>query len=144
MDSRIVKFLGRHHVMTLATVEALQPWCSNLFYAFDKKHYRLVFTSSESTRHISEVLNNPLVACSIVLESRVVGRLQGAQICGRLCDASLDAHILEQCRTLFLKRFPYVALNLERLWYVDIESAKYTDNTLGFGKKLYFSRNDQY
>lgn len=140
MDIAIVKFIKRHHVMTLTTVEDNIPWSSNIFYVFDKDNCRLIFTSNPQTRHIVEALKNPVVACSIVLESRVIGRLQGAQISGVLHDAELDEVKKAQCKSLFLKKFPYVALHLDHLWYVDIESAKYTDNTLGFGTKLLFQR----
>mgnify|MGYP000112824588 len=33
IDPRIVRFIGRHHVLTLATVAGEQPYCSHAFYA---------------------------------------------------------------------------------------------------------------
>ena len=45
VDERIVKFLKRHHVMTLATATADgEPYCANAFYAYDTENNRLVFT----------------------------------------------------------------------------------------------------
>lgn len=140
MDIAIVKFIKRHHVMTLTTCRNNIPWSSNIFYVFDSVNHRLIFTSNPETRHIAEATRNPMVSCSILLESRVIGRLQGAQISGVLHDAELDEIEKSGCKALFLKKFPYVALHLDHLWYVDIKAAKYTDNTLGFGKKLLFEK----
>ena len=79
---RIEKFIKRHHVLTLATVSAEgTPYCSNAFYAFDAGREVLVFTSDDSTRHASEMAANPRVAASVVLETRIVGKVQGVQIC---------------------------------------------------------------
>ncbi|MFQ9504260.1 MAG: hypothetical protein ACLR1G_10405 [Alistipes indistinctus] len=34
VDERIVRFIGRHHVLTLATTVDDVPHCSSLFYAY--------------------------------------------------------------------------------------------------------------
>ena len=55
-DQRIVKFIKRHHVLTLATTnEAGEPYVANCFYAYDAKRNRIVFTSDETTRHGQEM-----------------------------------------------------------------------------------------
>ena len=79
VDERIARFLGRHHVLTLATAADGTPYCANAFYAYDKGRNRLVFTSDLSTRH---------------------------------------------------------ALAELTLWALVPDYLKFTDNTLGFGKKL--------
>ena len=46
IDPRIVRFIGRHHVLTLATVAGEQPYCSHAFYAYAperKLHLFVVF-----------------------------------------------------------------------------------------------------
>lgn len=138
LDKRIASFITAHHVLTLATASDGQPWCANMFYAFDPHLVELIFSSADSSRHIAEAGVSDRVACSIVLESRVVGRLQGAQISGRLVEAVGDE--LERARKLYLKRFPYAVLHLDKLWVVKIDDIKLTDNTLGFGKKLYYAK----
>lgn len=136
VDKRIGDFIAAHHVMTLATVKESKPWCANLFYAFDRQGMRLIFSSAQDTRHIEEGLDVPEVACSIVVESRFIGRLRGAQIEGRLSEVSGEDG--ERCRAMYLRRFPYAALRLERVWTIDIRTVKYTDNRLGFGRKLFY------
>ncbi len=134
MDSKIYKFIERHFVMTLATQSQNGVYCSNAFYAFDREGVTLVFSSDKSTRHGGEMVNNNQVAASIVLETKVVGKLQGVQITGRTYEASAED------RKLYISKFPYAALADLSLWRVEIDYIKLTDNTLGFGKKLIWNR----
>lgn len=129
IDDRIVKFIKKHHVLTLATSSEAGVWCCNLFYAYHAG--RLIFTSKRDTRHIAEGENRS-VAASIVLESKIIGNLKGAQIVGHLISGE-DAD-----KAIYLKRFPYAALSLESMWVISITSIKFTDNKLGFGTKLHF------
>ncbi len=131
----IVRFVRKHHVLTLATSGRDGLWCANCFYAFDPARGELLFTSSPETRHGREMAENPRVAASIVLETRIVGRVQGLQLTGTLRAAD------EVGRRLYLKRFPYAAVADLHLWALEIEEAKLTDNTLGFGKKLLWKRS---
>ncbi len=140
MDSRIIKFLSTRHIMTLATTSGGKAWCCNLFYAINKERGWLIFTSNPETRHIEQGLENPEVALSVVLDTKVVGKVRGAQITGTLHDAHANAEALKVCKSTYLKRFPYAALRLDHLWYVEIKEVKYTDNRLGFGTKLFYSR----
>lgn len=126
--------------MTLATATlASDLWCCNIFYAFMSDSLELVFTSGTDTLHIAQLTANKQVAASIVLSTRVVGRLQGVQLTGQVTEVTdSKAH-----RDAFIKAFPYAALSLKELWSMKIETAKYTDNTLGFGTKLYYGEPDQ-
>ncbi|MFI3295449.1 MAG: pyridoxamine 5'-phosphate oxidase family protein [Rikenellaceae bacterium] len=133
MDPRISKFLRKHHVLTLCTSIEGQAWVSHAFYVVSSTG-DLVFTSAPQTRHIYEGEINPRVAVSVVLESRIVGRLQGIQITGILHQGD------ESDKKAYIKRFPYAAASLEPMWRVEILTAKLTDNTLGFGKKLHYKK----
>lgn len=132
LDERIVKFLKRHHVLTLATLSADgAPYCANAFYAYDAKRNRLIFTSDNATQHAQDMAANARVAASVVLETRIVGKVQGLQICGTAVRGD------ESDRKAYIRRFPYAAAIGElHLWSIEPDFMKYTDNTLGFGKKL--------
>ena len=134
IDERIVRFIGRHHVLTLATSDDEGIWCSNLFYAYDKTEGRFLFSSGDDTRHARQMRANPHVAASVVRETRLVGRVQGLQIAGTAEPAD-DAG-----RRIYLKRFPYAAVMELQLWQLRPSQLKLTDNTLGFGKKLIWKR----
>ena len=131
MDERIIKFIKKHHVLTLATVNSEgMPYVANCFYAYDNKRNLFVFTSDLTTRHGSEMAENSNVALSVVLETRIVGRVQGLQITGKAERGDEEAH---RC---YIKRFPYAAVADLNIWMVTPTLMKLTDNTLGFGKKL--------
>lgn len=137
-DAKITAFLKKHHVLTLSTTIDNQPWCANCFYAFHEPSMSLVFTSGFETRHIKEGTQNPKVAGSIVLETSVVGKIQGIQFSGELLLPEGD--MADQVNHVYLKRFPFAALMDTTLWALRIDYAKMTDNRLGFGKKLIWSR----
>ena len=127
----IVRFIKRHHVLTLATTnDKGEPYVANCFYAYDAKRNRLIFTSDDTTRHGMEMVAHERVAVSIVLETRIVGKVQGIQICGRAMRGDSEA------KKNYIKRFPYAAVAPLTLGMVAPEMMKLTDNTLGFGKKI--------
>ncbi|MFI3265995.1 MAG: pyridoxamine 5'-phosphate oxidase family protein [Rikenellaceae bacterium] len=143
VDPRIEKFILKHHVLTLATSHDNKSYCSNMFYTYLPEHKALVFTSSESTLHGQQALLNPDVSASIVVESKVVGILQGAQICGTIksqSDQSIPEQIKTDMRNSYLKRFPYAIAAELNLWLLEVDFIKFTDNKLGFGKKLIWQK----
>lgn len=133
-DKRITDFIRKHHVMTLATSAGEKPYCANLFYAYDAAENCFVVTTDGATRHGAEAERNPYVAGSIVLETRIVGRVQGLQFEGTMLRP--EAQCLAAARACYLKRFPYAAAMELQLWIIAPDFAKLTDNRLGFGKKL--------
>ncbi|MBR1961453.1 MAG: pyridoxamine 5'-phosphate oxidase family protein [Alistipes sp.] len=137
VDKRIVDFIKRHHVLTLATTSGDGvPYCAACFYAYDKERNRLIFTSDDSTRHAQEMLRNRTVACGITLETRIVGKVQGAQICGTAERGN------DEDKRVYIKRFPYAAVAPLNIWAVVPTFIKLTDNTLGFGKKLIWNSQE--
>lgn len=137
-DSKIIAFLKKHHVLTLATVSGDQPWVANCFYAFIEEQMVFVFTSGFETRHIQEVSLNNKVAGNVVLETSIVGKIQGIQFSGTLQLAKNEE--LVTAEKAYLKRFPFAALMDTTLWILQIDYLKMTDNRLGFGKKLIWER----
>jgi len=136
MDERVIKFIRRHHVLTLSTVsEAGEPWAAHVFYAWDAGRERFVFMSDDATAHSAHMDACREVAVSIALETRMVGRLQGCQIRGRAVRGD------DAARRAYIKRFPFAAAADTPVWTVEPDYAKFTDNTLGFGKKIIWQRD---
>lgn len=133
-DQRIVKFLKKHHVLTVCTTVDDEPWCANCFYVYLEEENAFVFTSDSETRHGREFLLNSSVAGSVVLETRIIGKIQGVQFQGTVTIA--EGERLKRAERAYVKRFPVAALMDTHLWFVDITMLKMTDNLLGFGKKL--------
>lgn len=137
-ESKVIQFLKKHHVLTLATVLDGQPWCANCFYAFREESLEFIFTSGMETRHASEAIANQKVAGSVVLETSVIGKIQGVQFSGTLIKA--EGETLIKANSLYLKRFPFAALMDTTLWVLTVDYLKMTDNRLGFGKKIVWEK----
>ena len=140
MDERIPRFLKKHHVLTLATTVDNRPHCANLFYAWLEPEQAFVFTSSLDTKHARDALTHSEVAASVVLETRVVGNVQGVQIRGEMYRP--EGELLYRAKARYLRRFPYAAVMDLELWLLEPKWLKFSDNTLGFGKKLIWERNE--
>lgn len=139
IDSRIKDFIEAHHVLTVACVsQSGAPWCANAFYVFDDQEAGFIITSEEKTLHAQHFLENPQVAGAVVLETEEVGKIRGLQFSGtvRRCGGGL----FDRCRLKYLRRFPYAVLKGGEVWLLAVDRMKYTDNRLGFGKKLLWER----
>ncbi|MCD6366521.1 MAG: pyridoxamine 5'-phosphate oxidase family protein [Bacteroidales bacterium] len=137
-DERIYKFIKKHHVLTLATVQANEPYPAHCFYAFDAENKRVICSSDFDTRHAKEAIENNLVAGGIVLETKTVGKIQGLQFQGIM--TPLTGEDLKIGKKIYLKKFPYALLMETTLWEIKFTFLKLTDNNLGFGKKLIWEK----
>ena len=120
-------------MLSLATFGEGLSSCS-VFYALDPSNHSLIFASDEETEHIQNIMRNNFVAGTIALETKVVGRIKGLQIKG-----SVQKCITTEEENWYYDRFPYAKVMKPILWKLKFESIKMTDNTLGFGKKLFWS-----
>jgi uncharacterized protein YhbP (UPF0306 family) len=149
IPERIEKFIRKHHVMTVATVQDGRAWCAHVFYAWMHDEGLFVFTTDTSTRHGREMLGAPQIAAAIALETKKVGIIQGLQLEGavkptrggeddaeEMPDVAINAHFARKAQRAYLRRFPYAALSDLSLWVLRPTRMKLTDNRLGFGKKL--------
>ena len=134
VDPGIIRFFRKHHVLTISTTVDNEPWCANCFYVYLEEENSLVFTTDKDTRHGQEFIKNPLVAGSVVLETKVLGKIRGIQFQGIVSEPEGD--LLKKTRRDYLKRFPVAALMDTHLWIVKLTHIKMTDNRLGFGKKI--------
>jgi hypothetical protein len=138
VDERIVRFFRKHHVLTIATSVNDEPWCANCFYVYLEEKNALVFTTGHETRHGKEFLKNKVVAGSVVLETPVVGKIRGIQFQGIVSEP--EGELSKTVRKSFLKRFPVAMLMETHLWIVELTHIKMTDNRLGFGKKIIWTK----
>ena len=140
IDKRIIKFIHKHHVLTLATSNENEPYCANCFYVYLEDENCLVFTSDKSTKHINDIKNQKLVAGSIVLETIIIGKIQGIQFQGIINEPK--GELKKKVKKAYLKRFPIAMLMKTTLWIVELTFIKYTDNKLGFGKNLIWEKKE--
>jgi uncharacterized protein YhbP (UPF0306 family) len=136
IDESIIEFINNHHLLSLSTCKDNLPWSASCFYAFDKNNFVFVIASDEKTLHVKNLLINPNYSALIALETKEVGKIQGLQFRGVINKSSSKE------KALYLKTYPYaIALN-PTLWTLSVEYLKFTNNKLGFGKKLEYKRSE--
>ncbi|MEF2074688.1 pyridoxamine 5'-phosphate oxidase family protein [Consotaella aegiceratis] len=135
---RIIAYIEENRVLSLSTVRGSIPWATNCFYAFDADAMALLFLTELSTRHGGELCDNDAIAGTISSQEASVAKLRGIQFSGHA--RQLAGEALERGRQLYVGRFPVAALHPAPLWTITLDLVKYTNNTVGFGTKLYWRR----
>lgn len=133
---KILVFIKEHHLLSISTCKNDMPHSANCFYAFDKDKFNFIIASDESTRHIKELHVNPNFSATIALETTQIGKIRGLQFNGIVQKASTKE------KALYLKEFPYALALNPTLWTLHVKHLKFTDNRLGFGKKLIYKREE--
>ena len=137
-DKRIIEFIKRHHLLTLATSKDNIPYCCNVFYVYNEKNNSLIFSSETKTKHATDFIDNPNVAASIALETKDVEKIQGVQILGKIVEPK--GKEIDNATKQYLKEFPYAKKMKLYLWEMKLTFIKMTHNKLGFGKKIIWGK----
>ena len=143
LRSRVLAFLGEHHVMTLSTVGSDGPWAAAVFYAHDD--LKLYFLSAPGSRHTENLARDPRVAATIQRDYDDWPGIRGLQLSGTAGAVAPEDEA--RVRALYQRRYPLVgggagvpraimeALNRIR-WYELVPQDIYLiDNTLGFAHR---------
>jgi len=138
LPDRLIKFIEEHHLLTLAVSDETDIWCSHAFYVFIEEEAAFLITSEDHTRHIQLAQRRDVIAGGIALETDKIGDIRGLQF--KAVIDKCDDSFLGPYKMKYLKRFPYAILKGGDLWRLTITEAKFTDNRLGFGKKIKWSR----
>lgn len=133
MIEKIESFIRQHHLLSLATMGE-RLWCCSMFYAYDPQSISFIVASEETTEHMRNVVQNPKVAGTIALETKIVGKIQGIQFTAEMGVCS------DALKGLYFEAFPYARAMNPTLWVIRLDEVKMTDNTLGFGKKIIWKR----
>lgn len=134
---KISSFLDQHHVMSLATTNFTELSVCSLFYAFSLEKLSFIVASSDETTHIKQIKQNSHVAGNILLETKIIGKIQGVQFRGEVSEIE-DSEL----QKLYFKAFPHAMIMKPKLWQIKVNHFKMTDNRLGFGKKVIWNETD--
>lgn len=105
LRTRIERFLGTHHVMTLATASYNGPWAAAVFYASDRLD--LYFVSWHGSRHCADFETGSTVAAAIHGECRDWRRVKGVQLEGLA--KRLSGKERARAQRLYGSKFPRLA-----------------------------------
>ncbi len=140
-EKRIVDFIKEHHVLTLATCSENNAWCAHCYYVWLKEENCFVFTSGAESKHVQDVNENPKVAGSVVLETSIVGKVQGIQFRGTMEIPEKD--LASKAKIAYFKKFPLAIAMKTTFWVFHVDYIKMTDNRLGFGKNLIWESGEK-
>lgn len=138
MDKKILNYIKKNKVLTMATSVNHQPYCAICFYVFDEQNNSLVFLSDATTKHITDAITNKKVAGTITTEVVTVAKIQGIQFTGEFVNPTKEQEI--HFYDKYYSKFPFAKAKPSPIWGIELFSIKMTDNTLGFGKKLMWNR----
>ena len=139
LDERAVKFLQKSHLSSVAvTDEEGAPYAFNAFYAFngDDLNPAIIFASDENSAHARAFSRSDAVSGTVALDTKIIGKIKGAQFSGKVSLASKAE------REIYFARFPYARAVKGEIYKIVLERVKFTSNTLGFGKKILWSKGE--
>lgn len=138
LDKIILKYINAQSAFSIATCAENIPYCATCFYAFSESSDSLVFKSERRTRHIVEALINNQVAGTILPDKSDLGKIRGLQFSGVFQEPS--GNLLDEAKKAYYSKYPFAAAFKGEIWVIELISVKFTDNTLGFGKKLQWNK----
>lgn len=136
----ISRWLNKQHVLSYCVGGNDELWCANAFYYYDAQRVAFYLLSETSTRHGGLIGAGTNVAGTINGQPKTVALIRGVQFRGRIrmMEESEGATV----RALYCKKFPVARVMTAPVWEIRLEELKMTDNTLGFGKKLHWLREN--
>lgn len=135
----ISRWLAKQHVVSWCVAKEGELWCANAFYVYDPQRVAFYLLSEETTRHGQMTGQQAPVAGTINGQPKTVALIRGVQFKGEI--RLLSGEEAEEKRTLYVKRFPVARMLSAPVWELHLDELKFTDNTLGFGKKLHWLRD---
>lgn len=143
LGERVLDYLRGHHVMTLATHGDSGPWAAAVFYVNDG--FTLYCLSAPSSRHGTNLAQNPRVSATIQEDCADWPEIKGVQLEGAACEISGEEE--RRARSLYGEKYPVVgklaqapaaivkAMAKVRWYKVVPERLYFIDNSAGFGHR---------
>ena len=134
----INRWLVKQHVVSWCVANQGALWCANAFYLYDAQKVAFYILSEEKTRHSQMAGSQASVAGTVSGQPKTVARIRGVQFAGEI--RKLEEAESVALRARYNRRFPVANMLSAPMWEIRLHELKFTDNTLGFGKKLHWLR----
>lgn len=135
----LIRYLKKQHVLSLCATDGDDMWSANCFYIFNETRMAFWLMTEPDTRHGQLMLANPRIAGTVNGQPKTVLLIKGVQYRGRIQLLSGEQETL--ARQAYQKRFPVAKKVSAPLWEITLDEVKMTDNALGFGKKIVWTRS---
>ena len=130
----ISRWLAKQHVVTWCVQQEGELWCANAFYLFDTQKVAFYILTEEKTRHAQMSGPQAAVAGTVNGQPKTVALIRGVQFKGEI--RRLEGEESDLARKAYNRRFPVARMLSAPVWEIRLDEIKFTDNTLGFGKKM--------
>lgn len=139
MNEHFDHFLEEHTCASFACLDSQgRPYCFTCFYAVDLNLGLLFFKSSSDSNHASYLLSSSNVAGTILPDKLNKLQVKGIQFEGKVL--AFDDALARSASSHYYKKNPMAVAMAGDIWTVQLNRIKYTDSTLGFGKKIIWER----
>ncbi|EPK7359086.1 YhbP family protein [Kluyvera intermedia] len=135
----ISRWLAKQHVVSWCVAREGELWCANAFYVYDPQRVAFYLLSEETTRHGQMTGKQAPVAGTVNGQPKTVALIRGVQFKGEI--RLLEGDEAAEKRALYVRRFQVARVLSAPVWELRLDELKFTDNTLGFGKKLHWLRD---
>lgn len=143
MDKLITEFIEKQKVASVCCLDDdNNPYCFNIFYVFDKLERRLYFKSSNTSNHAHYLHKEKKLAGTILPDKINLLAIRGLQFTGNVLEVSDSVH--HHATIEYHKKIPLALAMTGDVWTIQIETIKMTDNTIGLGKKICWTRENLY
>ena len=135
IPNHISTFISSCVNLTVATCSDNQPYCANCFYVFIPDENLLICKSDRESVHMKQAVENNLVAGTILPNALDFSAIKGIQFTGVFILPD-NALYKEQ----YIAKYPMAKDMPGSIWMIQLSEIKMTDNSLGFGTKIHWSR----
>ncbi|HDZ5072855.1 TPA: hypothetical protein RTH05_001481 [Campylobacter jejuni] len=134
MDERILEFIKNEQLLSWAMIDEKGVYTASAFYAFDEENLAFIIASHKDTKHITLASKNSSIAINISKENKIAF-LKGVQAKAEFKMASKDQ------MKIYFSKFPFAKLDKSaKIYALELFWLKFTNNALGFSKKLEFCK----
>ena len=137
VPTHIANFISSCVNLTVATCSDSQPYCANCFYVFDENENLLICKSDLETVHMKQAAVNKMLAGTILPNALDFSAIKGVQFKGTFVMSEKELY-----KKLYFEKFPMAKNMPGTIWTIYLSEIKMTDNSLGFGTKLLWSRGE--
>lgn len=141
LHKNISEFINNHNIFTLATIGKEDPHCAICFYEYSENIKSIMFKSSKDTEHILNAVKNNHVGGTILSSETDVAKLKGLQFKGFIHEYNHEYY--NELRKKYYIRFPFALIIPGDLWIIELTKIKFTDNSLGFARKINWEKTTQ-
>lgn len=140
MQKRISNFLTKKYLCSLATVENSHTWSFVCYYVFDQENNRLIYLTSDESKHAQLMAQNPEVSGTIFTPTKYQSSLQSLQFLGTA--HKLEGNSARIAKNLYRLERNHPLINELTPWEIKLTFARLTDNSLGLSSKMEWHLGD--